>query len=154
MTVRNQCMENKSKTTKSLFFAICSLYFIVLTGCALIFHGTTDEVSFQTKPSQSEVYINGLYRGDTPLKLELKSNKDYLVEIKKEGFKTFSTEITNSVGVGYIILDIFGGLIPVVIDGATGAWFMLDQDAINVKMKPLKKDSLKTDTKAAEEDDD
>ncbi|GAA5522894.1 hypothetical protein Asal01_02862 [Fodinibius salicampi] len=32
-------------------------------------------------------------------------------------------------------LDVLGGLVPVVVDAATGAWYNLDQESINATLK-------------------
>jgi len=104
---------------------------LLLTGCATIFKGTSNNVDFISVPSGAKVYVNGHLMGTTPVKLKLESKKVYYIEFKKEGFGTKTFTITNHVGVGWVILDILGGLIPVVVDAATGAWYSLDQDNIN-----------------------
>ena len=53
----------------------------LLSNCAAIFKGTTEEVNFYSRPSGAEVYVNGQFRGNTPLlNLRLKSDKDYFIE--------------------------------------------------------------------------
>ena len=69
--------------------------------------------------------------GDTPVRLKLVSKHTYSIEFRKEGYKTKTVNITNKVGVGWVILDVLGGLIPVIIDAATGAWYELDQKNVN-----------------------
>jgi hypothetical protein len=69
--------------------------------------------------------------GTTPIRLKLESKRTYIIEFKKEGYETKVFTITNHVGVGWVILDVIGGLIPVVVDAITGAWYELDQDAVN-----------------------
>jgi len=76
--------------------------------------------------------------GNTPVRLKLESKKVYTIEFKKEGYETKTFSITNSVGVGWIILDVLGGLIPIVVDAATGAWYALDQDNINAILEKQK----------------
>jgi hypothetical protein len=103
-----------------------------VVGCAAIFHGTKDDVKFSSKPEQCEVWIDGEYRGITPLKLTLKSDKEYNVEIKKSGFTTYTARITNGLAGGYIVLDVlFTGLLGIIVDAATGSWITLDQTNIN-----------------------
>ena len=114
--------------TVACFFAVTVL---LLNGCATIFKGTSSNVDFSSDPSGAKVYVNGNLMGITPVKLKLESKKVYNIEFKKEGFETKTFTITNHVGVGWVILDIFGGLIPVVVDAATGAWYSLDQDSVN-----------------------
>jgi len=103
----------------------------LISGCAAIFKGTSSKLDLSSDPSGATVYVNGFPRGKTPLKLKLESKKSYNIEFKKDGYKPLSYTITNHVGAGWIILDILAGLVPVVIDAATGAWYDLDQDAVN-----------------------
>ena len=42
--------------------------------------------------------------------------------------------MSRSVGIGWVILDILGGLVPLIVDTATGDWFMLDTEHVNVIM--------------------
>jgi len=118
-----------------LVFGIVACFFAVtvllLNGCATIFKGTSNNVDFSSDPSGAKVYVNGNLMGTTPVKLKLESKKVYNIEFKKEGFETKTFTITNHVGVGWVILDILVGLIPVVVDAATGAWYSLDQDNVN-----------------------
>ncbi len=114
--------------TKILALGLIIFY---LTGCATLFKGTSEEVSFRTSNDPAEVWINGQNMGQTPISLKLESKKTYTIEFKKEGYKTVSQTITNHVGAGWIILDVLGGLIPVVVDAATGAWYSLDQKNVD-----------------------
>ena len=110
----------------------------LLGSCATIFKGTTEEVNLYSKPSDAEVYVNGQYRGTTPLvNLKLKSNRDYFIEIKKSGFTTYTKTINSELSVGYLILDILGGLVPVIVDASTGAWYTLDENDIGAVLKEI-----------------
>lgn len=63
--------------------------------------------------------------------LKLKVNKTYTIEFRKEGYKSKTHNINNSVGAGWIILDVLAGLVGVIVDGITGAWYSLDQENVN-----------------------
>jgi len=117
------------------FFCLVAVFLFILNGCALIFQGTSQNVSFDSAPGAAEVWINGAKVGVTPYKLELKRNQEYTIEFKKEGYQTKTYRITNSIGAGWVILDILGGLIPVLIDAATGAWYSFDQSSINAVLE-------------------
>jgi len=112
---------------------ICLFAFVplVLIGCATIFKGPSNMVDFSSDPTGAEVYVNGYLMGKTPVKLKLESKRTYTIEFKKEGFETKTFTLTNHVGAGWIILDVLAGLVPVIIDAATGSWYELDQDAVN-----------------------
>lgn len=107
----------------------------LLSGCATIFKGSTEQVSFSSSPDQAKLYINGQYMGETPFKLNLTSKERYTIEFRKEGYQSKTILINNNVGAGWIVLDVIGGLIPVIIDAATGNWMYLDQTQVNAALE-------------------
>lgn len=113
----------------SIFLIIS--FFLLSSSCATLFKGTSQEVSFNSDPQKAEVWVNGNKMGETPLALKLECKKTYTIEFKKEGYETKSYNITNHVGAGWIILDVLAGLVGVVVDAATGAWYSLDQKNVN-----------------------
>lgn len=122
---------------------ICMLVlfsFVFFTmSCATLFKGTSEEVRFGSDPQRAEVWVNGERMGETPLTLKLESKKTYTIEFRKEGYRTETRRITNRIGAGWIILDVLAGLVPVIIDAATGAWYSLDQknvDAVLIRQQP------------------
>lgn len=118
--------------TKFLAIALACLY---LNGCATIFKGTSEEVNFNSNPQGAEVWINGQKMGSTPYEIKLKVNKTYTIEFRKEGFNSELYTINNSVGAGWVILDVLAGLVGVIVDAATGAWYSLDQKNINATLE-------------------
>jgi len=119
--------------------------FMTTIGCAAIFKGSKQKVALSSEPSDVQVYVNGFPRGTTPLTLKLKSKDTHTVEFKKDGYKTRTLVIDNHLGAGWIILDVLGGLIPVVVDATTGSWYMLDQrnyravmeaDGVSLRLEP------------------
>ena len=121
----------KRNTTISLLLLTVVLFF---TGCATLFKGTHESVDFNSTPDGAQVYIDGDYRGVTPVRFKLESKNSYKVEFKKEGYQTRIYTITNSVEAKWIILDVIAGLAPVVVDAFTGAWYSLDDDYIRVDL--------------------
>jgi hypothetical protein len=111
---------------------------ILLNGCALVFKGTDEKVYFNSEPQNSQVYVDGVFMGTAPCRLELESKNTYIIEFKKEGYETKAYRLTNSVNAGYIVLDILFGLVPVIIDAATGAWYVLDDDYVGVTLEKKK----------------
>lgn len=112
---------------------ICLLAIVGLTfnGCATIFKGASDNVNLSSKPNGAKVYVNGELMGTTPVKLKLKSSNTYHIEFKKKGYATKIYNLTNHVGAGWIVLDVVGGLIPIIVDAATKSWYKLDQSHFN-----------------------
>ena len=99
--------------------------------CATLFKGNSSKVDFNSNPQGAQVYVNGNPMGETPIRVKLESKGNYAIEFRKEGFKTKTFNITNHVGAGWIILDIITGLLPVIVDAATGSWYELDQKNVN-----------------------
>ena len=91
----------------------------------------TDKIDFSSSPSGAKVYVNGQYMGTAPLQLKLESKHGYTIEFRKEGYESKTVVITNSVGAGWIVLDVLFGLVPVIVDAATGNWYSLDQEHVN-----------------------
>ncbi|MCX6559446.1 MAG: PEGA domain-containing protein [Candidatus Aminicenantes bacterium] len=112
-------------------FALLVVIGLVATGCATLFKGASEEVRMESKPSGAEVWIDGQKIGTTPVSLKLESKKTYNIEFKLDGkAKTF--RLTNHMAAGYLILDILAGLVPVIVDAATGAWMKLDTNNVIV----------------------
>lgn len=99
--------------------------------CATIFKGSSEEVRVESKPTGAEVWIDGIKLGTTPAVFKLESKKTYSIEFKMNG-KTKAVRLTNHMSAGYLILDILFGLVPVIVDAATGAWMKFDTTNIIV----------------------
>ena len=115
-------------------FSIISIILLV-SNCATLFKGTTEEVNLTSEPLKAEVFVNGQSRGATPIALKLESKKTYSIEFRKEGYKSRTYNIANHVGAGWIILDVLTGLVGVIVDAATGAWYSLDQKNVNAVLE-------------------
>jgi len=125
----------KQLINRSIIFTLFLALVFALSSCATLFKGSTDAVNFSSDPVGAKVYVNGLLLGKTPFELELKSNKTYNLEFKKDGYETRTVRLNNSVGAGWIVLDVLGGLVPVIVDAATGNWYSLDQDHVNAVLE-------------------
>jgi hypothetical protein len=103
----------------------------IISGCATLFAPKTQPLILSSDPGGAEIYLNGFKMGITPLELELKADKSYTIEFRKEGYQSITRVVNTKVGAGWVILDVLGGFIPVIIDAATGSWYQLDQDIVN-----------------------
>lgn len=124
----------KKLTTFLLVFSLLSAILVNFTGCATLFSGSKDEVELSSEPPGADVYINGQKRGTTPFSLMLKKGREYAIEFKKQGYDDKIFHMSYSLGAGWLILDILGGLIPVIVDAITGAWNGLDYDSYKAIM--------------------
>lgn len=76
---------------KALVFAA----FLALSssGCATVFKGSSQVITFNSEPQGAEVILDGISMGVTPVSLNLKKNRYKTVMIKKEGFQVISQPI-------------------------------------------------------------
>lgn len=107
-----------------------------LSGCASLFNNKTPSVDVASNPEGATVYVNGNYVGETPVSVDLSVRKEHTITFRKEGYREKTYQVSRTVGIGWVILDILGGLAPLIVDAATGDWFMLETDHVNVIMSP------------------
>jgi hypothetical protein len=102
-----------------LFVAIGTL----LTGCATIISGTTQDIEFSSLPPGANVKLNDGAQTVTPGKLTLKRKENYTALFTKDGFPERQAEVKrDGVGNWWVLGNIlFGGLIGIVIDIVSGA---------------------------------
>ena len=104
---------------------------LLATGCGALFNSKVKTIAMTSTPAQAEVWIDGTMRGVTPLSLPLDNQESHTVVFRKEGYQDVTCELRSSVGAGWIILDILGGLIPIIVDAATGDWKGISEDSCN-----------------------
>ena len=116
-------------------WVLCGLFLVFTSGCATVFKGEHRAVKIGSEPDGAMVFINGEYSGRTPLKLELRPSRPYTIEFRKEGYESEVRRIKNEIGVGWVILDVVLGVVPVLVDGLTGSWYDFDQKNINALLE-------------------
>jgi len=109
----------------------------LFTGCATLFSSGTNTMALQSDTPGADVYINGNLRGKTPLTLELDNAKPVTVTFKQAGKQDQTVEVGTKVRGGMVVLDVLGGLIPVIIDAATGEWKQLETKNVTVNLIPV-----------------
>jgi hypothetical protein len=120
---------------KTIYISALIIAFGIINGCATLFAPSTYPLAISSDPREADVYVNGFKMGVTPVELSLKPDKSYSIEFRKEGFQTITRVVNTKVGAGWVVLDVLGGIIPVLIDASTGAWHQLDQDAVNAALE-------------------
>ncbi|MCD6326737.1 PEGA domain-containing protein [bacterium] len=108
--------------------AVISMVVIALLslGCATLKKGPREPVWIESEPSGAEVWINGRLRGPTPFLQDLLSARTYLFEVKLKNCGVASFVISGHLGGSYVAFDLFSGVWPCIVDGATGSWYVLD----------------------------
>ena len=117
----------------------------LLSSCATIMHGTTEEVSINSNPSGADVIIDGSTAGQTPLIKDLKRKNLHLVRIELEGYSPYELRLTRKVS-GWVWGNIvFGGLVDLAVDAITGGLYKLDPTVITAELRSAGSASLLQD---------
>lgn len=111
--------------------ALVALIAITAAGCGALFNSGPALVTFTSSPDGADVYVNGTRRGVTPLSIPLPKDGDYVVTFRKDGYEEVVATVNKKVGAGWVILDVLGGLVPVIIDAATGSWYVLSTHSVH-----------------------
>ena len=121
----------------------CLAAALTMTGCASIFSGSTQTLTFKSVPDTANITITNklgekIHTGSTPATVTLKRGNGYFkpagyqVTFSKEGFQTKTVQVKATVNGWYIANIIFGGLIGfLIVDPATGAMYTLSPSDIN-----------------------
>ena len=108
----------------------------IICGCAAIIHGSRQDVAVNSSPSGAKVVIMGVHKATTPAVIELKrSDNNIILRFEKEGFESLDFALTRKVD-GWIIGNIvFGGLIGLVVDFATGSAYKISPEEVNITLQ-------------------
>jgi hypothetical protein len=131
-------MEHNVKIVINWLFIISLLVTIfIINGCATIIHGTTQEVSITTDPSEATLCVDGRENYKSPAKITMKRKDDHIVEVAKEGFDKENINIKSVISGAVAGNLLLGGLIGIGVDAISGGASRLEPDNINVRLRPL-----------------
>ncbi|HIF9075757.1 TPA: hypothetical protein ACX6NV_000588 [Photobacterium damselae] len=111
---------------------------LLLSGCAAMFNGTSQQVSIRSHDSKAKIFVNDSYLGQGDVVTTFKKKEDYTIRVEQEGCKSVTIPVSKSFDATTLlgILVDFGVVSMLVVDGAgTGAWQKFDQTAYTVDAK-------------------
>lgn len=103
------------------FYFPAFVFFFGLTGCATIFDGDTQLLTFDSVPTGAEVYVDGVLLGVTPMSASVKRKKDATLTLKKEGYADRVMPMATTMNMTFLGNLVTGGLFGTTTDSATGA---------------------------------
>jgi hypothetical protein len=107
-----------------------------LSGCAAILGSKQKDFSLTSQPAGAAVYLDGNRLGTTPLKVKLSNQAEHTFVFRRQGYEETSCTLSKGTGGGWVVLDIITGLVPVIIDAATGSWSQTKGDSCNGNLEP------------------
>lgn len=108
-------------------------------GCATIFSGTSEDITFRSDPENAQVYLNGALRGTTPLTLSLKRKGNYVVSMTLAGYQTQTDHLRKGIAPWFFGNILIGGLVGVFVDIFSGAITDLEPDEFSMTLVPLRR---------------
>ena len=116
---------------------ISTIVLVLLAGCGTLFIPGTKDVTINSAPVEARVSIDGVDHGLTPLTIQLDNKASHTIAVSKEGYQTVSCVLTAKVRGSIVVLDVLGGLVPLLIDAATGGWKALDKTSCSVRLPEI-----------------
>ena len=122
----------KRNTTLLCIIAIS----ITIIGCGTIMHGSTQEVSISSNPTEADVFIDDKDMGKTPINLNLdREHKTQNLRVELDGYLPYEMTINRKVS-GWAWGNLaFGGLPGVVVDAISGGLYKLTPEQIEADLK-------------------
>lgn len=109
---------------------------LLASGCATVFHGSRQIIPIQSSPSGATVTTTpstGQY--PTPANLNLARKDSYVLAFSHPGYSNAWFTVHSSISGGYVVADVLlTGLLGVVVDGITGAWYNLSPREVAVTL--------------------
>jgi hypothetical protein len=130
-------------------FTRASLLALALTSmsCASIIHGSTQIIDFNSQPAGATITIDGKTYGETPMAIPLKRNGRlsgqpdgktmYAVTISMDGYYPYDIKLKRELDGWFFGNIIFGGLIGIIVDAASGSMYKLTPDQVIAQMSQL-----------------
>ena len=124
---------------KTLKFLGLILIVASLSSCATILGGAKKGVKVTGEPPNAKVYYNGNYVGEAPVTVKVpRSSKqgNSKVTIKADNYKSQDINLYRKWSIGYTVLDVFTGLVPLAVDIATGNIYQPKPSKIEYMLEP------------------
>jgi len=129
-----------------IFLVFLGIGFVfMMSSCATIFGGKKNTIQVKMgSPESAQVYLDGELIGEAPFKIRIEKRRiqeGSIIEIKKEGYKTMQYHVIRTPHAGYVILDILGGVVPLVVDVADGNIYRPNTRKIEYDLVPFEKEA-------------
>lgn len=109
---------------------------VCLTACGTILNGTRQNIGVQSAPAGAHVETapaTGV--STTPTTLNLERKNSYVLTFSAAGYSPATFNIHNNMNGLTVVADILlTGLLGVIVDAATGAWYSLSPETATVSL--------------------
>jgi hypothetical protein len=114
---------------------VCAALPLSLCACGLVFGGSRQTIQANSSPSGAKITTAPATATlTTPASISLERKKDYSLTFSMPGYSSSDVQVVHHVRAGIVVLDILFGLVPVIVDAATGAWNGLSPNMISTTL--------------------
>ncbi len=116
---------------------LCLVSFVpFMSGCGVIFGGTRQVIQANSSPAGATVTTSPATQDyKTPASISLERKNETVLTFSADGYTSQKVQLQRSMRSGILVLDIlFTGLLGVVVDAATGAWYRLSPEVATVSL--------------------
>lgn len=110
---------------------------LAFSGCAALFGTKDKDFDFNSNPVGATVTVDGQPQGTTPVRVHLSNLKEHVIVYHREGYKDATCTLPRGTDAGWVILDVLGGLVPIVVDAATNNWSQTKGNGCTQQLQPL-----------------
>lgn len=107
---------------------------VVVTGCATIMHGTSQDVGISSSPTGASVTVDNKQSGQTPYVAKLSRKNAHIVRLSAPGYAPADLTLTRKTS-GWVWGNIvFGGLIGLAVDAISGGLYNLTPEQLSATL--------------------
>jgi predicted small secreted protein len=107
---------------------------VVLTACASIMHGTSQDIGISSSPTGASVTVDNMTKAQTPFVAKLSRKDNHVIHIAADGYAPADLTLTRSTS-GWVWGNIvFGGLIGLAVDAMTGGLYNLTPEQLTTTL--------------------
>ncbi len=120
-------------------FVVLSLLSMNFFGCAAMLQGTRQMIQANSTPNGAKILVSPTNEEYvTPAMMNLERKYNYVLTFSKKGYSTAKFNIHKKLDVTMLLLDVlFTGVLGVIVDAATGAWYDLTPEFVTVTLERL-----------------
>jgi hypothetical protein len=111
-----------------------------LGACATVTRGTSEQISFNSEPSQAEVRTSIGHTCTTPCSIVVDRKTDFVASFSKAGYRDeqvpVNTRVAGAGAAGFAGNILLGGVVGMVADAATGAALEHFPNPVMVSLAP------------------
>lgn len=110
---------------------------LLFLSCATVLKGSSETIKITSDPAAAPVYINDVFRGNTPISIPLSVREDAQIRVEAPGYDPETRSIQSSISLGYAFIDVMLMVVPLAVDIYTGSIYSFDDSTLHFQYAPV-----------------